>query len=181
MLDSLITSKARLKLILRFFMNPESKGYLRELATEFDESTNNIRVELNRLTKAKLLLSENSGRTVLYKANVEHSLFSDLQSVVKKYVGFDHLVEDLIKQLGQLHQAYVVGDYARGIDSGLIDLVLVGKVNSDVLQKLVEKTSLAIKRKIRPLVLSCEELDQLKNQLKLDKALLLWENSGSKS
>ena len=44
MLDTLIQSKTRLKLLLRFFLNPESSAYLRGLAQEFDESTNAVRV-----------------------------------------------------------------------------------------------------------------------------------------
>ena len=54
MLDSLITSKTRVKL-LKFFMNPETRSYLRSLAEEFGESTNAVRVELNRLEKAGIL------------------------------------------------------------------------------------------------------------------------------
>lgn len=179
MLDSLITSKARLKLLLKFFMNPETSGYLRELATEFGESTNNIRVELNRLTKAKLLVSENAGRTVLYKANVNHTLFTDIQNVVQKYVGINRLVDDLVSQLGQLEAAYIIGDYARGIDSGLIDLVLVGNVKQDVLQRLVEKTSQAITRKIRSLVINKAELKKLWDQLDLEHALPIWGNNSA--
>ncbi len=178
MLDSLITSKARLKLVLRFFMNPEARAYLRELASDFGESTNNIRVELNRLTKAKLLVSENVGRTVQYKANVDHTLFPDIQNVVKKYVGIDRLVDDLVSQLGQLEAAYIVGDYAKGIDSGLIDLVLIGDINQENLQRLVEKTSKAIKRKIRSMVLEPGEVDNLRTQLGIDRGLLLWDNQG---
>ena len=49
MLDSIITSKARIKLLVKFFINPNSNGYLHKLANEFGESNNNIRVELNRL------------------------------------------------------------------------------------------------------------------------------------
>lgn len=177
MLDSLITSKARLKLLLKFFLNPETRAYLRELAKEFGESTNNIRVELNRLTKAKLLVSETAGRTILYKANIEHTLFTDLQSVVKKYVGIDRLVDDLIAQLGQLEAAYIVGDYARGVDSGLIDLVLVGQVNQDVLQRLIDKTGNAIARKIRPLVVKQAELKGLWAQLDIEHALPIWVNN----
>ncbi len=176
MLDSLITSKARLKLLLKFFMNPETRAYLRELAKEFGESTNNIRVELNRLTKAKLLLSENAGRTILYKANIEHTLFTDIQNVVQKYVGINRLVDDLVSQLGQLEAAYIIGDYARGIDSGLIDLVLVGQVNQDVLQHLIEKTSAAIARKIRSLVVDKDELQKLWDQLDIEHALPIWGN-----
>ena len=174
MLETLITSKTRLKLLLKFFMNPETRAYLRELASEFGESTNGIRLELNSLTKAKLLKSRNVGRTVVYRANKNHTLFSDIQSVVQKYVGIDHLVDDLISELGQIDAAYIIGDYAHGSDSGLIDLVIVGEVNREVLQRLVDKTSTIISRKIRPLVLDREELQHLWNHLDIEHALPIW-------
>ena len=174
MLETLITSKTRLKLLLKFFMNPETRAYLRELASEFGESTNGIRLELNSLTKAKLLKSSNIGRTVVYRANKSHTLFTDIQSVVQKYVGIDHLVDDLISELGQIEAAYVIGDYAHGSDSGLIDLVIVGQVNQDVLQRLADKPGKIISRKIRPLVLDQEELKRLWNQLDIEHALPIW-------
>jgi len=62
-LDSLITSQTRVKLLLKFFLNPERRSYLRELAEEFGESTNSVRVELNRLNEAGLLTSFDEGRT----------------------------------------------------------------------------------------------------------------------
>ena len=118
MVDSLITSKTRIKLLLKYFLNPGTRAYLWGLATEFSESTNAIRVELNRLTDGKLLKSVNSGRTVEYQANRHHSLFKDIQNVVNKYVGMDTLAEELAEKLGDIESAYVVGDYAKGNDSG---------------------------------------------------------------
>ena len=174
MLESLITSKTRIRLLLKFFLNPETQAYLRELASEFGESTNGIRLELNSLTKAKLLKSNNIGRTVVYRANKGHTLFTDIQSVVQKYVGIDHLVDDLISELGQIDAAYIIGDYAHGSDSGLIDLVIVGQVKVDVLQRLVDKTGKIISRKIRPLVLDQEELQCLWEQLDIRHALHIW-------
>ena len=174
MLESLITSKTRIRLLLKFFLNPETRAYLRELASEFGESTNGIRLELNSLTKAKLLKSSNIGRTVVYRANKDHTLFTDIQSVVQKYVGIDHLVDDLISELGQIDSAYIIGDYAHGSDSGLIDLVIVGQVKVDVLQRLIEKTGEIISRKIRPLVLDREELQHLWNHLDIEHALPIW-------
>lgn len=174
MLDTLITSKTRLKLLLKFFMNPETRAYLRELALEFGGSTNGIRLELNSLTKAKLLKSSNIGRTVVYRANINHALFSDIQSVVQKYVGIDRLVDGLISELGQIDAAYIIGDYARGSDTGLIDLVIVGQVKQDILQRLVDKTGKVISRKIRPLVLDQEEFKRLWNQLDIKHALPIW-------
>ena len=94
MLNTLITSKTRINLLLKFFLNPGTKAYLRELSAEFGESTNAVRVELNRLTEAKILKSSSLGRKIIYRANSKHSLFRDIQNVVRKFVGLDQLVED---------------------------------------------------------------------------------------
>jgi predicted nucleotidyltransferase len=176
MLDTLITSKTRVKLLLKFFLNPGTKSYLRGLATEFGESTNAIRVELNRLTEAKLLKSVNSGRTVEYRANKEHSLFKDIQSVVKKFVGIDKVAEELAAKLGNIQAAYVIGDYAKGNDSGLIDLVLIGQVDDEKLKEVTAKTENLIDRKIRTLVLAPVDLEKLNSRLDIEHALFIWGN-----
>ena len=176
LLDSLITSKTRIKLLLKFFLNPGTRAYLRGLATEFGESTNAIRVELNRLTEAKILKSVHSGRTVQYRANKEHSFFKEMQSVVKKYVGLDKLAEELAAKLGNIQAAYVIGDYARGTDSGLIDLVLVGRVDDDKLKEMTTKTEELINRKIRTLVLDSADLEKLNSRLDIEHALFIWGN-----
>ena len=180
MLNTLITSKTRINLLLKFFLNPGTKAYLRELAVEFGESTNAIRVELNRLSDAKLLKSTNMGRKVIYRANDKHNLFRDIQSVVRKYVGLDRLVEDLVSRLGSVDAAYVIGDYSRGIDSGLIDVVLVGTVDSKTLENFVLKTGNLIDRKIRPLVLNNEEFENLRDRLHIDQALPIWNKAKDK-
>ena len=155
-------------------MNPGTRAYLRELANEFGDSTNSIRIELNRLKNARLLRSKSSGRTIVYRANTEHTLFVDIQSVVQKYMGIDQLVDKLIKKLGKIDSAYLIGEYARGIDSGLIDIVVLGDVNKFELDRIAEKTGHEISRKIRPLVLDKSELLGLWEQLDMDNALLIW-------
>ena len=180
MLNTLITSKTRVNLLLKFFLNPGTKAYLRELSAEFGESTNSIRVELNRLTDAKLLKSTNLGRKVIYRANNKHSLYSDIQNVVRKFVGLDQLVEDLIKRLGSVEKAFVIGDYAKGIDSGLIDVVLVGNVDIQTLEKFVYKTGKLINRKIRPLVLNKDEFYKLRSRLDIDNSLPIWNKMQNK-
>tara|TARA_B100000519_G_C14141224_1_gene389917 strand:+ start:130 stop:675 length:546 start_codon:yes stop_codon:yes gene_type:complete len=174
MLDTLITSKTRVKLLMKFFLNPGTRAYLRELALEFGESTNSVRVELNRLKKAKIISAENVGRTIEYHANSEHSLYHELQSVVRKYAGVDKLVDTLINKLGQIETAYLVGDYARGIDSGLIDIVLIGNINKIELDRIAERHGKNISRKIRPMVVTKKELHNLWSQLDMDHALIIW-------
>jgi DNA-binding transcriptional ArsR family regulator len=173
-LNLLITSKTRIKLLLKFFLNPDTKAHLRGLAKEFDESTNGVRVELNRLNEAGLLEPIQSGNKIYYKANTKHGLYPEINSIVRKYLGIDQMVEDIVKQLGNLELALISGDYAQGIDSGLIDLMLVGDVDKNYLQVLVDKTESLIERKIRTMVVSAEDFDKLREKLEKEKVLLVW-------
>lgn len=175
MLDSFITSKTRVRLLLKFFLNPGTSAYLRGLADEFGESTNGVRVELNRLSEAGILESTDEGRTKVYRANEKHPLFPEICRIVAKTVGLDRLVEQVVGRLGNVSLAFVTGDYARGIDSGLIDLVLVGDVDEAYLADLVKKAEVLIGRKIRTLVLSRDEYEKLEGKFKKERALPIWE------
>ena len=173
--SGLITSKTRIKLLIRFFFNPESQSYLRELSNELHVSTNSVREELNQLTKTNLLKSEKSGRQVFYKANQNHPLFPELKSMVRKVMGIDSLIENLVNRLGNLEYAYLIDDYAEGKDSGIIDIVLVGDIDQYHLNDLSRKVERYINRKIRSLVLKREEFLELKSILKDRPSLLIWE------
>ena len=84
MLGELITSKTRLRLLIKFFISQANRGYLNGLATEMGESTNAIRKELNHLQGAGYLEKVKVDNKVEYKANVKHPLFDTLQKVVLK-------------------------------------------------------------------------------------------------
>jgi len=179
MLDAIITSKTRVKLLLKFFMNTDTRAYLRGLADEFGDSTNAIRVELNRLTKAGLLESYPDGRTKIYQANIKHPLFPDLQSIVRKLTGIDQLIDMVLSKLGKLEMAFVTGDYARGIDSGIIDVVIVGQIDRQYLIGLEKTAEEFIKRKIRSLILSREEFEKLKYTLNIGSSVIIWNDRES--
>jgi len=171
----LISSKTRIKLLVRFFFNPDVKSYLRELAKECGTSTNAVREELNQLTQTKLLSSEKDGRNVFYHANSDHPLFPELRSMVSKVMGLDQVLDSIIKRLGDLERAYIIDDYAEGKDTGIIDLVLVGNIDAYHLNDLTRKTERYIKRKIRTLVLTEEEFQEFISTLESRPHLLLWE------
>jgi hypothetical protein len=164
--------------LVRFFFNPAIKSYLRELAKEFDLSTNAVREELNLLTKTNLLKSHKNGRSVYYGANPDHPLFPELKSMVSKVMGLDQVIDGIVSRLGHLEKAYLIGDYAEGKDTGIIDLVLVGDINSHHLADLSSKTERYIKRKIRTLVLTREENREFLAELKDRPKILLWELKG---
>jgi hypothetical protein len=176
LLTGLISSKTRIKLLVRLFFNPNTRSYLRELSKEFDVSTNAVREELNQLKKTQLLKTEKSGRQVFYMANTAHSLFPELKSMVSKVMGIDQVIDGIVNRLGDLERAYLIGDYAEGKDTGIIDLVLVGDIDQYHLNDLTRKTERYIKRKIRSLVLSKEEFRSFQEKLKDQSRVLLWES-----
>ncbi len=174
MLGDIITSKMRIKLLMRFFLNPESAAYLRELATEFGTSTNGVREELKQMIQSKLLKNRKEGRQIVYQANTEHPLFPELRSMVQKSLGMDRIMESILSRLGDLEEAYLIDDYALGRDTGIVDLLLIGNIDMHHLSDLSRKTERYIGRKIRSLVLNQEEFKEFQPRLMRRPHVLLW-------
>src|SRR5436190_5285056 len=139
MIEALISSKTRIKLLLKFFLNSSNRAYLRGLEEEFGESTNAIRLGLNKLEKVGMVNSDMEGNRKYFKANVKHPLFFDLNSIIKKYVGIDTIIENVISRLGEVERVYLTGEFAKGLDHNVIDLELVGTVNTNYLTDLIQK------------------------------------------
>lgn len=173
--SGLITSKMRIRILMRLFLNPAGNAYLRELADEFNASPSHIREELNQLAQADLLTSKKNGRQIVFSANRNHPVFNELHSMVKKALGMDQILESIIQRLGNLEKALLIDDYAEGKDTGIIDLVLVGNIDQENLQDLARKTEKYIERKIRTLTLAPDEYAALKTNLKKRPSFLLWE------
>ena len=168
LIKTLITSKTRVKLLLKFFLNPQNSAYLRGLSEELEESTNAVRLELNRLESASMLNSIRVGNKKIFTVNKSHPLFKDVNQIVRKYLGIDIIIDNILKGLGEPTKIYLTGDLAEGINSDLVDIILVGKINKNYLNEVIEKTEKLIERKIRYISYSEKEFSkrsQKKNQL----------------
>lgn len=172
MLDSIITSKTRIKLLLKFFLNSETKSYLRKLEQEFRESSNGIRLELNHLESVGLLSTEVIGHRKYFSANTSHPLYNDINNILKKFVGIDKIIERITSKIGQLEAAWLTGDFASGRDSRIIDLVLVGQeLDHNYINTLTAKAEEIMERKIRHIVLSSAQMTEY---FKDKPSLLIW-------
>ena len=148
-LSTIITSKTRLKLLLKLFSHPKAQGHLRGFAQEFDESTNSVRIELGKLHEAGLIVAKQDGQKVLYRPNIQNPFYRELCGLVSKHMGFDQLIERVLDQVGELRAAYVVGDYAKGLDTGTIEVAIVGEVDSEYLERLTNRAQEELDRKVR--------------------------------
>jgi hypothetical protein len=175
MLDALITSKTRIKLLLKFFLNSSKQDYLRNLETELGDNTNAIRVELNKLEAAGLLTSFAKGNKKFFQSNTKHPLFPDIQSILMKITGLDELMKRVLSNVGDLKMVYLTGDLAHGNESEIIDLILVGKVNREYFNDLIIKAEKFIQKKIRFVVFDEKEFAAKEEKIVSDHDLLLWE------
>ena len=155
-LSELITSKTRLRLLLKFFSRPGVRGHLRGLADELGESTNSIRLELNKLEVAGLLKKETEGQKKVYSVDERNTFHLELVNLVSKFLGFDQIINDLLAKAGEIKEVYITGDYARGIDGGLIEVVVVGNIQPIEIAQIVNNIETKIGRKINLVILDSE-------------------------
>jgi DNA-binding transcriptional ArsR family regulator len=175
MLSSLITSQTRIKLLKKFFLNSNTSSHLRGLESEFGDSSNAIRIELNRLEEAGLLNSQRDGNKKVYQANSAHPLFGDIHSIIMKETGIDQVIEKVIHRIGNLIAVYLTGDFAHGKDSPVIDLILVGEcIDNEYLSGKVVQAEKLISRKVNYIVLSPSEALVSLETMKPTELLLLW-------
>lgn len=150
MLETLITSKTRIRILVKFFINVANNGYLRGLAEELNESTNSIRKELNNLLEAGYLEKESVHNKVIYRANSKHPLFGVLQKIVRQHIGIDAMMEIILNRIGTIDKIIIIGDYANGKDTGIIEVVLLGNgLNMNYIDQLAIKIESEIKRKVK--------------------------------
>jgi DNA-binding transcriptional ArsR family regulator len=181
MINALITSETRIKLLRKFFLNSSTKAHLRGLETEFGESSNAIRVELNRFEEAGLLHSLRDGNKKVYQANRNHPLFGDIHSIIMKEAGIDRVIDKVIHRIGNLISVYLTGDFARGKDSPVIDLILVGKnIDREYLARKVMQAEELVGRKVSYVVLHPDEAENHLLHVKPADLLPLWNSEESK-
>jgi DNA-binding transcriptional ArsR family regulator len=149
MLQELFTSKTRIKVLLKLFLNPDVACYLRQLATEFHLSPNALKGELDHLHEAGYLSREQEGRSIYFRANKNHPFFPEISSMVRKSIGIDRLVDEVVKSMGKVDAVYILDDYARGVDSGLIDVLIVGNIDHARLDELRRIVEAKLDRKVR--------------------------------
>ena len=136
-------------MLIKFFVSAANNGYLNGLANEFNESTNSIRKELNNLSGAGYLLKSKENNRVIYNANTSHPMFGVLQKIVRQHLGLEDIVETVIERIGEVDKIALTGEYAKGIDSGNIEIIINGsKVNKEYLENIKPKIKKKIGREV---------------------------------
>lgn len=158
-LQNIISGKIRLKLLMKLFLNPDNKVYLRGLASEFDVSTNTVRQELEKLSGSGVIRSEKKKQKRLFRVNREHPLYESIRQMLLRYTGVETLFEEVIRKLGTIDSVYLTGPLARGVDTSILDVVIIGNVDRDYLYRLILQAEKMTGKKLRIALYSIDEWD----------------------
>ena len=78
-----------------------------------------------------------------------------MQSIVRKHLGIEAIVSKVLNNIGDINKIIILGDYAKGIDSGIVEILIVGKkIDKVYLDKIQPKIEKKINRKINFMISS---------------------------
>jgi predicted transcriptional regulator len=182
MIEQLFGSKTRVKLLHLFYENPNRSFYVREITRKIDEQINSVRRELANLLNIGIITSDSSNNKVYYEVNQKYAYYVALQEIfgggkprkLKKTVVAKEsaaaeeapVAEPVVaatveepaelKQLGNVDIAVLTGQFTRDEISG-VDVLIVGNVNPNALQKYVTELEEKEGKELRYTLFSLDE------------------------
>ena len=158
-LDELLTSSTRARLLSILLTHPSQEYYLRELHRRSGQSLRAVQHELARLERLGLVLTQRRGREKFYHANEKHPLFPDLKRIIYKTTGLGAVLQSVLQGAKGIEAAFVYGSVAKGGErtTSDVDLMVVGNPNSGQLHRGLVEAESSLGREISLTVMSPEE------------------------
>jgi len=170
MIEQLFGSKTRVKLLQLFYSNPNRSFYVREITRKIDEQINSVRRELANLLNVGIIVSDNTNNRLYYEVNQKYEYYDPLLAIfgekgsggkakVKKATTDGKASEeDSLKVLGHLELVIYTGQFTRDESSG-IDILVVGDVNQNAMQKFISDLEKQENKDIRYTVMAPTEFN----------------------
>lgn len=172
MIEQLFGSKTRVKLLQLFYSNPNRSFYVREITRKIDEQINSVRRELANLLNVGIIVSETTNNRLYYEVNQDFEFYKPLLAIfgqegkataakaASKKTPDAPIVtseqDNKMKQLGNLEVVIYTGQFTRDEASG-IDILFVGDVNQNAIQKFITELESQEGKEIRYTVMPLQE------------------------
>lgn len=164
MIEQLFGSKTRVKLLQLFYSNPNRSFYVREITRKIGEQINSVRRELSNLLNIGIITSDNTNNKLYYEVNQKYEYFEPLQQIfgggVKSNTPAAKIVTEEeeamasdLKSVGRIDLAVYTGQFTRDETAG-VDVLIVGDINTNALQKYIEQLESSENKSLRYTVMS---------------------------
>ena len=152
-------SKTKIAILELFFNEPRGEFYLRQLESITGYSVGNIRREMIKLEKSGLFLSRIMGKMKLYRLNTAYPFYNEIKNIVRKTIGIECRLKEIIKKYQDIKFAFIYGSFARGKEKALsdIDLIVIGGIDFKGIKTCIYEYQSKIGREINSVIYSPEE------------------------
>ncbi len=159
MLEHLITSRTRSKILELFLSEPDLEIHLRGIARRIDENINSTRRELNHLEDIMILTSRRDGNQRYFKINKANLIYPDLKNIYLKTAGVGNAIRNSLVEIGEVQFSFIYGSYARHTEKAEsdLDIFIVGDVDENRLIPVINNLEKKLKREINYILYTLEE------------------------
>jgi DNA-binding transcriptional ArsR family regulator len=166
-LEHLLGSRLRAKLLGWLFSHPGERYFVRQLALLLSEDSTNLSRELARLAELGIVTGSREGQQKYFRVNPESPIFPELRGLVLKTAGLgDLLRESLAPLAGRIHVAFLFGSFAAGRADAAsdVDLLVVGDVSLRELVEALGPIQNRLGREVNPVVYPVPEFREKSGQ-----------------
>jgi predicted nucleotidyltransferase len=149
-LEKLITSSARVKVIKLLLLNEDQRYYQREIAELAGLPVRAVQREGAKLAEIGLLRRIEDGNRIYFQANPACPIFPELKRILLKTVALEFLLSESLSQDGDIEVAFIYGSYAANQETitSDVDLFVIGSILSRELSAAVRPVQADIQREI---------------------------------
>lgn len=150
----------RSAVLATLLLRPETSLHVRELARLTGVSAGSLHRVLAELG---LLVRQEVGRQVHYRANEASPIFTELAGLLRKTAGLADVMRDALVRLGgKVAMAFVYGSVAAGKERALsdVDVMVLGSAGFAEVVRALASVHTALRREVNPTVMSAREFAQ---------------------
>jgi len=157
-------SKVTIKILNYYFLNPDAKYYINELANILSLDPKNVYLKLKELEKEGILDSEFRGKERYFSLAKNYPLLDNYRQIFLKTFGLEQKLKHIIDGIQGVEEAYIYGSYASNkMDSSSdIDMLLVGSHSTMELQKIINRLQKETGREFNIINLNKKEFEKMK-------------------
>lgn len=155
MLAEFLFGKVRTHLLSALLLHPEISSHARELARRIDAPAGSTNRELVKLADAGILLRQQIGNQVHYRANRDCPIFAELTGLLRKTSGMATTLANALQPLAERIQcALIFGSVARGEETAYsdVDVLVLGDIGFAEALEALYPAQRQVQREINPVV-----------------------------
>jgi predicted nucleotidyltransferase len=163
MLETLLGSRLRAKVLGWLFSHPDERYFVRQLTALVKEDSTNVSRELARLEKTGILVKNTEGKQKYYQANRQSPIFNELHGLILKTVGVADIIKKALEpRIADIKLAFIFGSVAKRAENRFsdIDLLVVGDITFGEVVDLISTAEGALNRELNPVVYTLAEFNK---------------------